>query len=106
MVPKKDSEKPKVIEHLYKRVEEKKQDLLVLSADIKEAIAATKAKLSTSNPANFLKDIIRTDNANANWPEYLKTKRITARQRYGSTRVFQFIPYAEGQKVPFPDTIF
>jgi hypothetical protein len=106
MVAKKDSEKPKVIEYLYKMVETGEQKAIVSSADIKRAIDATKAKLSTSNPANFLKDIIRTDNANANWPEYLKAKRITARQRYGLTRVFQFIPYQEGQTEPFPSTIF
>jgi hypothetical protein len=68
-----------------------------------DAIRATGADLSTANPANFLKDIVRGKNANQFWPERLKAARITARQRYGSKRVFQFVAYETTQTEPFPD---
>lgn len=59
--------------------------------------------LSTSNPANFLKDFIRKRTCNNNWPSELKKKRMTARQRYGDKQVMEFVPYREGDEVPFPD---
>lgn len=101
------SEKPKVIEYLWNRVQSGDfPDWIIRSDDIVDAIEATDAKLSTKNPANFLKDIIRHDNASATWPESLRTQGITARQRYGSTRVFQFHEYANGQSEPFPNRFF
>jgi hypothetical protein len=104
MLPLKESEKPKVIEYLYKRFETGElEDGVVHSDQIVEAIQSTKAKLGKANPANFLKDIVRSTNANAIWPDDLKKNRVTARQRYGAKRVLQFIPYAEGQEQPFPD---
>lgn len=102
-----ESEKPKVVEYLYTEYEAGNvPDGIVTSNHILAAIDATGADLSKSNPANFLKDIIRNDNANANWPDPLKLKRITARQRYGARRVFQFVAYQEGQTEPFPDRLF
>ncbi len=104
MLPKKISEKPKVIEHLRELYERGElSEGIVTNTDVRQAIIATNADLSTANLANFIKDVIRGDNANAIWPASLKTKRISARQRYGETRVFQFVPYAEGQDEPFPD---
>jgi hypothetical protein len=104
MVPRKESEKPVVIEYLYHMYERGKlPDGLVTSDQIVKAIRFTKARLGTANPANFLKDIVRTENANSIWPEKLTKERITARQRYGSKRVFQFIEFVKGQKEPFPD---
>jgi hypothetical protein len=78
-------------------------DGIVKSDDITAAIDETDAALSKTNPANFLKDIIRKTSANQNWPDLLKDRGVTARQRYGERRVMQFIPYAQGQTVPFPD---
>ena len=104
MLPKKESEKPRVIEHLYDLYERGEiPDGIVTSSQVLEAIASTAAVLGKANPANFIKDVIRTENANAIWPNSLKKKRVSARQRYGDTRVFQFVPYAEGQNEPFPD---
>jgi hypothetical protein len=101
------SEKLVVIEHLYELYKAgHRQDGIVTSQMIVDAIEATKADLGKANQANFLKDIIRTTRANANWPESLKNERVTARQTYGSKRVFQFRPYAPGQTVPFPDRFF
>jgi hypothetical protein len=104
MLNPKESEKPKVIEYLYKRFRAGEiKDGVVSSGDVSKAINATKVSLSTANPANFLKDIVRSINANSIWPDSLKTARVTARQRYGAKRVFQFIPYRPEQKEPFPD---
>jgi len=104
MPPKKESQKPKVIEHLYDLYKQGEiPDGIVTSKHIIEAIGATNAVLGKMNPANFVKDVIRSENANKIWPESLKKKRVSARQRYGGTRVFQFVPYVEGQDEPFPD---
>lgn len=104
MLPKKESEKPKVIEHLYHLHQQARMpDGIVTSSQIVEAITTTRASLGTANLANFLKDIIRSENANAIWPNSLKRDRVSARQRYGGTRVFQFVPYAQEQFEPFPD---
>lgn len=103
-LPKRLSEKPKVFEHLYHLVETGQiTNGIILSDHVVDAIDATRADLSKRNPANFLKDVIRNNRANAVWPEALKAKRITARQRYGEKRVFQFIPYRDDQVEPFPD---
>lgn len=59
--------------------------------------------LSTRNPANFLKDFIRKDTCNTNWPQRLRDLRITARQRYGNELVMEFVPYREGDSLPFPN---
>lgn len=64
---------------------------------------AKKKHLSTSNLANFLKDIIRTPRGNNWWPASAKEQRITGRQRYGKRMVFQFSDYIEGYDIPFPD---
>jgi hypothetical protein len=104
MATKSESEKPQVIEYLYEKY--RRNDLpdgVVTNDLVVDAIRATGADLSTANPANFLKDIVRGKNANLFWPERLKADRISARQRYGSKRVFQFVEFAEGQIEPFPD---
>jgi hypothetical protein len=104
MLNRKESEKPKVIEYLYKKFRaDEIQDGVVNSDQLVEAIRATGANLGSANPANFLKDIVRSINANSMWPNSLKKEHVTARQRYGGKRVFQFIPYHPEQKEPFPD---
>jgi hypothetical protein len=60
-------------------------------------------QLSTRNPANFLKDYLRSPKRNELWPDALKRARITARQKYRKKRVFAFAPYGEDQVEPFPD---
>jgi len=104
MLPKNESEKPAVIEYLYSKYEKGElPDRLVTSDQIREAIGTTKAKLGKANQANFLKDIVRSENANSIWPKTLIEKGISARQRYGEKRVFQFIEFSGDQKEPFPD---
>jgi len=80
---------------------------VVTNTDVVEAINwCTKhhnVNLSTSNPANFVKDIIRGKGASGMWPDRLKQLRISARQVTGDGNVFEFVPYIEGQTEPFPD---
>lgn len=96
--------KTPVIEHLYNDyLAGKFPNGIVSNDDIVAAIQATGADLSTRNPANFLKDIIRKDTANTHWPAALVAAKMGARQRYGDKRVFQFVPFAPGQTQPFPD---
>lgn len=101
------SKKTLVIEYLYK--EYLKGNIpggVVLANNIIDAIDMTRTKLSKANPANFLKDIVRKRTANANWPKALTDARMTARQLYGETRVFQFRAFDPGQTEPFPDRYF
>lgn len=79
------------------------EDGIVKNNDIVDAIQETSAGISQHNPANFLKDLIRSDKINSRWPTTLCDAKITARQRYGKKRVFQFKPYEPGQTLPFPD---
>lgn len=101
------SNKTIVIEHLYNDyLRGRIPDGVVTSNDIITAIDATRTKLSKSNPANFLKDIVRKQTANLNWPKTLTAAGITARQLYGDTRVFQFRSFDPGQSEPFPDRFY
>jgi hypothetical protein len=98
------SRKIRVIEHLFARYEAGQiPNGIVTSNLLASSIRKTKSKLSTKNTANFLKDIVRSKSANSLWPTKLREARLTARQRYGGQRVFQFIPYSKGQSEPFPD---
>ena len=96
--------KTQVIEHLYNmHLHGHFPNGIVHQSDVKSAIRATGANLSTNNPANFLKDIIRKDSANSQWPATLVADGVTARQRYGNKKVFQFVQFPAGQTEPFPD---
>lgn len=105
------SEKPEVIERIYDSLLDPKTGKLsrtvVTSNDVVKAIEwcaeRHKTKLSTKNPANFVKDIIRGKGASGMWPDRLKEARMSARQVTGDGNVFEFVPYAEGQIEPFPD---
>lgn len=105
------SEKTTVIEYLffenwdqeYGRLEK----TMMTFSDVQSAIRHCNEKygtdLSDRNPANFMKDIVRGQNASSNWPEKLKELRYTAVQRPGDGNVFEFIPYSPDQTEPFPD---
>ena len=73
---------------------------------IKYCNAQDNKNRSVKNPANFMKDLIRKDNSSNNWPKSLCNIRIGGRQRVGSNRVFEFVPYALGQTEPFPNQYF
>jgi hypothetical protein len=59
--------------------------------------------LSDRNVANFMKDIVRGQNASRMWPQALTARRFTAVQATGEGNVFEFVPFLEGQTEPFPD---
>jgi len=58
---------------------------------------------SERNPANFLKDLVRTSTASGNWPQSVAQRNYTAVQRTGANLVLEFVPYSAGQTDPFPD---
>lgn len=108
------SEKPAVIERIFDQLTDSKTGQLtrnvVTNDDVIEAIRWGRDRLglelSSANPANFIKDVIRGKGASGMWPQRLKDKHITARQLTGDKKVFEFIPYEEGQDEPFPDRFF
>ena len=74
--------------------------------DVADGIRACRDQgvtLSDRNPANFLKDILRGQNASKNWPESVTAKRFTAVQRTGAGECFEFIPFAPDQTEAFPE---
>lgn len=104
------SNKVPVIDHLWDMLQaEGKNRRIVTFDDVQAAIAHVNAThkfkkpLSVKNPANFMKDIIRNDNASRNWPDRLCGMKIGGRQRVGHDRVLEFVDYVEDQKEPFPN---
>jgi hypothetical protein len=105
------SEKTKVIEHLFLQNWDAEKEALrkflislnEVSSAIRECNDIYGSKLSTNNPANFLKDMLRGGNSSKNWPELVAEKRFTAVQRTIDGQCFEFIPYLPGQTEPFPD---
>lgn len=105
------SKKTRVIEYLFDKYWDEKTGTLtkqVMSLnDVQEAIHACNAMdgsdLSTRNPANFLKDVVRGRNASSNWPQRIADLRFTGEQRTGEGDSFAFVPYLKDQTEPFPD---
>ena len=102
------SDKLPVIERIWEVLAAEGQDrMTVYFADVVEAIEHCNKldgkNRSAKNPANFMKDLIRSDNASANWPDSLKKRCMGGRQRVGLNRVFEFQPYASCQTEPFPN---
>ncbi|MBN9244299.1 MAG: hypothetical protein J0I98_16050 [Mesorhizobium sp.] len=105
------SEKPVVFEHLFSQRYDAATasviDPIVTQGDIQEALTVLRAELgialSVGNPANFLKDYLRSPTRNTQWPVSLSSKQFTARQAFGGGAVFEFVPYPSGQTEPFPD---
>jgi hypothetical protein len=105
------SQKPAVIERIYDNLLDPATGRLartvVTNADIVESIEWCRkhadCTLSSKNPANFMKDIIRGKGASGMWPRRLKDLRIGGRQVTGDGNVFEFVPYAEDQTEPFPN---
>ncbi|OYU74214.1 MAG: hypothetical protein CFE32_18480, partial [Alphaproteobacteria bacterium PA3] len=93
------SDKPVVIERIFNELYDLSNSSLrrsvVTLVDVTEAIewckVHHKVTLSSKNPANFIKDLIRGKGANGMWPAKLKQMRYTARQVTGSGNVFEFI---------------
>lgn len=79
---------------------------LVELDEVSEAIRSLNQQnliaLSDRNPANFIKDYLRSSRRNENWPDSIRTAGYTARQRTGAGQCFEFVPLAPGEE-PFPD---
>jgi hypothetical protein len=75
--------------------------------DVAEAIRACNAadglERSANNPANFLKDIVRSRNASKIWPTRLSALRISGAQRTGTGDSFAFVDFGPDQAEAFPD---
>jgi hypothetical protein len=104
MAQKPRSQKTQVVEYLFDQIKDDASWVVMLQ-DVSEAIEhcnkAYGLDLSTRNPANFMKDLVRGKGASLNWPQSLKDAHIGGRQRVGGGRVFEFVRYAEGQTDPF-----
>ncbi len=105
------SEKPRVIEFLFEQrwdpTTRALANPLVSSDDVVRAIEHCNARdgstLSTRNPANFMKDIVRGHGASANWPQSVLDRGFTGKQVMGEGLVFEFVPLLAGQMEAFPD---
>jgi hypothetical protein len=111
MRPQNISGKPLVIERVFAELFDpttgELRRAVVTNEDLVAAINWCRlnkgSTLSSKNPANFFKDIIR-GNADAKWPESLKALRWTAKQKTGDGNVFEFVRYRDDQNEPFPDS--
>lgn len=110
-MPSRNSEKPVVFLELFRRRYDAHSktfsDTSITNEELQDLILVLKQEegisLGVSNPANFLKDFLRSSSRNKIWPLEIKNAGFTARQAFGEGRVFDFIPMAEGQLEPFPD---
>lgn len=105
------SNKTVVVEQIWENLKaEGKGRRVVFFGDVLAAIEQCnkrdKIKRSKKNPANFMKDLARHDDASRNWPLSLCKERISGRQRVGDDRVFEFIDYEEDQTEPLPNKYF
>lgn len=105
------SDKIPVIERIWAKLQSEGEGrMVVYFEDVTEAIEYCNQqdglKRSGKNPANFMKDLVRSDNASGNWPRSLCQAGIGGRQRVGHNRVFEFAPYEEGQQEPFPNRYY
>lgn len=105
------SDKTEVIRSLFEKhwdpVDQRLTKTLMTLEDVAEAIRECNRKdgkaRSDKNPANFLKDVVRSRKASEIWPSMIAALRYTGDQRTGAGDSFEFVPYADGQIEPFPD---
>jgi len=100
------SQKTAVVDYLWDVLQDEGGLRPLTFQDVKKAIEHCNkelgSSLSSSNPANFMKDLLRGANASKNWPERLAALGISGRQIKGDNRIFEFVEYADGQTEPFP----
>jgi hypothetical protein len=95
--PQPDSEKTAVIEHLFgKRWDAASRTLsnsVVTLEDVAEAIRDTGVRLSTRNPANFMKDVVRRrESYFRTLPSWVEAAGYGPVQRTGDSACFRFEP--------------
>lgn len=105
------SQKTQIIEHLFNQHWDEEAGALrktvMTQVDVQNAIRhfrdLGRTSLSDRNIANFMKDIVRGQNASKTWPKSLTERRYTGIQATGAGDVLEFVPFLEGQTEPFPD---
>lgn len=100
--------KTQIIENIFKERFDPESELLkndiVTLADVSEGIRRWGDGLSNRNPANFMKDIVRSTNRNNVFPKSVVEAGWTARQDPGAGRCFRFVPLPDGQTTAFLTT--
>lgn len=76
-------------------------DPVVTLKQVSTAIGKWGASLSDRNPANFLKDVVRSPTRNDNFPASVVAKGWTVRQDPGAGRCFRFVQLPAGQTTAF-----
>lgn len=111
--PRQQTYKTSVIEDIFfsrwEAAQRKLPDAIVTLDQIADAIEEynknnpqRKKPVSTKNPANFFKDIVRRlANANKVWPASVFATGFTGSQLTGEGRCFEFIPIPPGTTQPF-----
>jgi hypothetical protein len=102
------SEKTLVIENLFlERHDPITGDLtdeIVTLEQVSAAIREWGGSLSDRNPANFMKDVVRSPNRNEVFPGSVVAAGWTARQDPGDGHCFRFMPLPPGQTTAFLTT--
>ncbi len=102
------SEKTPIIERLffqrYDPGTDTLSDEIVTLEQVSAAIREAEGGLSTRNPANFMKDIVRSPNRNSAFPAAVVAEGWTARQDPGEGRCFRFVRLPPGQETAFLTT--
>ena len=102
------SEKTAVIENLFLERHDLRTgnliDDMVTLEQVSAAIRKWGGSLSDRNPANFMKDIVRSPTRNDVFPAVVVAAGWTARQDPGEGRCFRFIRLPPGQATPFLTT--
>lgn len=108
------SQKTEIIEGIFFSRFDKEsgnlEDPIVTIAQLGDAIRASNADrskgekpLSSDNPANFVKDIVRKrSSANNIWPKSVFEAGFTGKQVTGEGRALEFVRIVPGQIEPFP----
>lgn len=100
------SKKTPVVEYMFEKLRSEGRTVAHFQ-DVANAIRYFREErgleLSDNNPANFMKDLLRGMNASSNWPKSLTDLKITGRQLTGDGRIFEFLPFKDGQTQPFPN---
>jgi hypothetical protein len=99
------SQKTTVIENLFFERYDTKSEILrgdiVTLEQVSAGIRRWGKKLSDRNPANFMKDIVRSPNRNNVFPDSVVKAGWTARQDPGQGRCFRFLELPKGQTTAF-----
>lgn len=99
------SKKTEVIKNIfearYNRATRQLSSHVVTLEEVSDAIRRWGSGLSDRNPANFMKDVVRTPGRNDNFPQSVVQAGFTVRQDTAGGRCFVFLPLPPGQTTAF-----